>query len=632
GGCRDDQECTVANGEGACRDGVCAVLRCDAPFADCDGDPSNGCEVDTAESLDHCGACDARCDVPSANETCELGECRIGDCVEGFDDCNGLLSDGCEARLDSVATCGSCLQSCDADTPICNASVDPFVCVEDCPGGATLCDRRCVDAQNDPLNCGGCDPCPVPERATATCSAAVCGFACEDGFGNCNDDGDDGCETNVTTSLEHCGACDAPCEGGNATWTCDGTCQVAACDDGFADCNGDPEDGCEESLNDNDHCGACFAVCEEACVDEVCDPVVGFDGERDHSCAVRLSGRLYCWGRNNRGQVGDGTTIDRLEATLVTNPATGMPLRVQGVATGFLHTCALDLDGELWCWGNATYGVLAQPGGAPILRPQRAMGDATFEARTFTQIEAAQWSNCVLDDLRRVWCWGRNDAAQLGLGSTLSLNNPMPQRVLNLDSDVAEISVGLRHGCARLADGTVRCWGQNATAEVGTGTTMMVFEATDVGLSDIATISTGSQHTCAADSSGALYCWGDNTFNQLGLVPTSQVDSPMRIDAIEDVANLSAGASETCAAIGGLARCWGNRSSGQLGDGLFAPTTAVPVAPLVIAPDSRLFTVGHTCGISEGELFCWGDNASGQLGYGEGGAARSATPERVRGL
>ncbi len=291
-----------------------------------------------------------------------------------------------------------------------------------------------------------------------------------------------------------------------------------------------------------------------------------------------------------------------------------MPLLVRDVAVGFQHTCAIDVDGEIWCWGSGTYGVLANPISISNV-PVESVGDAAFNARTFTQIEAKQWITCALDDAQRVWCWGRNDFGQLGIGTTGNLTQATPARVAGLDVDVAEIAVAGSGGCARLVDGTMRCWGTNTNGTVGDGTIDPALSAVDVGLSDVATIAAGNSHTCAATTAGVLYCWGANTFNQLGLVPLDGMRSPTRIDAISDVTQLSAGSGHTCATVDGNARCWGNRSFGELGDGMLTPSTATPVAPVGVPSSAQLFALFlHTCAIDNGRLWCWGDNKHGQLG------------------
>jgi hypothetical protein len=125
-------------------------------------------------------------------------------------------------------------------------------------------------------HCGACNnACPSPANAIAGCTAGTCGIAaCNGGFANCNNNPADGCEVNTSTSVNHCGACGNTCFTVNGTPACsNGQCFVAACNAGFANCNGNAADGCETNTNsDVNHCGACNNACGvgKACVNSTC--------------------------------------------------------------------------------------------------------------------------------------------------------------------------------------------------------------------------------------------------------------------------------------------------------------------------------------------------------------------------
>ncbi len=277
--------CAPADAVASCATGTCEIVSCAAGQADCNGAIDDGCETDTATSTLHCGRCGNACpdDPPSATAGCSDGRCRL-ECDPGFADCNGDDEDGCEASLESPDTCGSCGIRCDGSTPVCAGNVaGGFACAADC-GGGTLCEGSCVDTDESPLHCGGCGTeCPDRQRSTRDCSGGACGFTCDDGWEDCNDLPDDGCEARIG-SVSHCGGCGMRCSLSNATPACvEGACVIAGCNDGWADCDDDPATGCEVDTTSNpSHCGACDADCASgSCTDGTCDAVVPDAGPPD---------------------------------------------------------------------------------------------------------------------------------------------------------------------------------------------------------------------------------------------------------------------------------------------------------------------------------------------------------------
>jgi hypothetical protein len=239
--------CDVANAQAACRDGVCAVGLCTAPFADCDNDPRNGCEVNLNTDTNRCGACTTRCDLANATAACTMGQCAVAMCAAGFGDCDGNAANGCETNTGtSVSHCGAC---------------------------GTVC----MGADN----------------ATPACAAGRCGFTCAAGFADCDGSAANGCEVNTTNTPSHCGACGRACAVPNGTAGCAmSQCTVARCNAGFADCNGDDDDGCETAtVSNNTACGACGVRCAAG---QVCAA-----GACVSDC--RRSGAVAC---------GDGTVCD----------------------------------------------------------------------------------------------------------------------------------------------------------------------------------------------------------------------------------------------------------------------------------------------------------------------------------
>ncbi len=215
----------------ACSNSVCGLGQCKPGFADCDGQLANGCEIETDDDLMNCKMCGFACSFPNATPVCSGGMCKIQSCTGSYQDCDGLLLNGCES-----------------------------------------------DVLNDPANCGSCGAACMVMHAVPRCASGQCdiGF-CDNGWGNCNNLANDGCEVPLNTTA-NCGACNRTClapQNGNATAICDGnlSCQVV-CNPGFADCNGVLADGCETNiLTDPSHCGSCAATNCLSCTQGACGMV-----------------------------------------------------------------------------------------------------------------------------------------------------------------------------------------------------------------------------------------------------------------------------------------------------------------------------------------------------------------------
>jgi hypothetical protein len=205
--------CALSNATAACENGACVAASCNPGYGDCDNDPSTGCETNLSTAMAHCGRCGNAC---AATAACREGVCRVSGCAAGLGNCDGDDANGCE-----------------------------------------------TDTNTTPAHCGGCGrACALP-NATATCVAGACRVGtCAAGFGDCDGDSGNGCETALNT-VAHCGRCDVACPATGATSTCEaGVCRVGACAMGFGDCDGNVANGCEADLRtDGAHCGACRNRC-----------------------------------------------------------------------------------------------------------------------------------------------------------------------------------------------------------------------------------------------------------------------------------------------------------------------------------------------------------------------------------
>ena len=321
-----------------------------------------------------------------------------------------------------------------------------------------------------------------------------------------------------------------------------------------------------------------------------------------------------CWGANNSGQLGDGTTTNRTTPVDVIGLTNG----VSAIATGYGHTCALTSVGGVKCWGRNNYGQL---------------GDGTITNRTtpvdvigltsgVSAISAVGSDTCALTSVGGVKCWGRNNYGQLGDGTTTDRN--IPAEVIGLAGEVRAISAGEYSTCAVTLARGVMCWGSNGGGELGDGTnTNRSIPAEVIGLtSGVSAIEAGVSHTCVLTTDGGVKCWGElygggelgngaNTY--FSMTPVDVIGLTSGVSAISTVG------SDTCAvtSVGG-AKCWGLNDYSQLGDGTnIERTTPVDVIGLtsgVIAISAGEF---HTCAVtSVGGAKCWGSNGGGELGDG----------------
>jgi hypothetical protein len=264
-----DARCTLSNGAPACTNGTCAVGACTAPYADCNGRVDDGCEADTSTSLAHCGRCGAACEArPNTSTACVTGRCERS-CLPGFADCDGDPGNGCEVDTrTSTAHCGACNTRCTPPngTPVCTAGACAIAACNagfgDCDGNAS---NGCeVDLRGAASHCGMCgNACPSRPMAAALCADSACVLVCASGFQDCDSNAGNGCEVDIRTDATNCGACGRTCTVMGGTGRCSaGSCSVASCETGRADCDGNTSNGCEvDTTATVSHCGGCNIVC-----------------------------------------------------------------------------------------------------------------------------------------------------------------------------------------------------------------------------------------------------------------------------------------------------------------------------------------------------------------------------------
>ncbi|MEO8703341.1 MAG: hypothetical protein ABI867_25060 [Kofleriaceae bacterium] len=292
-------------------------------------------------------------------------------------------------------------------------------------------------------------------------------------------------------------------------------------------------------------------------------------GLLDGHTLVRVeNGDIRGWGANRIGQLGDGTTTAATEtATTAINMFKGKQL-----VTSFEHSCATGTNDRALCWGNNNHGQLDLP-----LEVIAALSPIGVLAEPTIQVGVGKGHACTLLADGRVLCWGLNDLAQTG--SAALADQRAPVLVQGLVTSTA-IGIGFVHSCALDPTG-VRCWGDNASGQLGNDTTMRSAVAVAVtGLAGpVAAVCGGLAHTCARLADGTVQCWGANLHGQLGDGTTTERHTPVAVAGLTGVAEVACGAEYTCARLtAGGVRCWGVNDHGQLGDG----STTERTSPVVV--------------------------------------------------
>jgi len=292
--------------------------------------------------------------------------------------------------------------------------------------------------------------------------------------------------------------------------------------------------------------------------------VVALSSGALHTCALLPSGALRCWGLNDRGQLGDGSSIDRDQAVAVS----GMPERARQVSAGGQHSCAVAISGRVYCWGSNASRQLGNLAIGDRLAP------AAVDPQAFSAIAVAAGGqhSCALARSGEVFCWGGNSNGQTGDPGPLP-TTVQPRRVEGLGGPAVGLAAGNRHSCALLASGAIDCWGDNFGGQLGSGSLANPTRAAPVqvaGLDDARTLGlgAGSDSSCAARSGGELHCWGAHVG---GICATISVQrfSPERLQGLADAAlQVRHGADHGCALLEtGRLHCWGNFLDGRLGVG-----------------------------------------------------------------
>lgn len=364
-------------------------------------------------------------------------------------------------------------------------------------------------------------------------------------------------------------------------------------------------------------------------------------------CAINYdeADAVYCWGRNFHSEVGYpiGSQFPQYFGQPV-DTTSGMTSAIRHVSAGGWFNCAIDTNGQPWCWGDNTFGQLGD--GTTTDSPTPVAVDTSQMALPITSIDAGMAAACAIDTNDQPWCWGWNRWGQLGDGTTTNRSTPVAVNTTLMAPPIQQISAGNGHTCAIDTTGLPYCWGRNDTGQLGNGTTTDSTTPTPVATTLMAvpiqqiepggylagdtytTGNNGTAHTCAIDANNDAYCWGRNDRGQLGDTTTTNRNIPVAVDTtnmIGAITDIDTGYDHTCAleeADDNDVWCWGDDTTGELGDGFASNERLTPndTGSGRLGNEETSVDVGRNISCAYSTTFsalpgeCWGDNSSGQTG------------------
>ncbi|HUS29234.1 MAG TPA: hypothetical protein VMZ53_12015 [Kofleriaceae bacterium] len=374
------------------------------------------------------------------------------------------------------------------------------------------------------------------------------------------------------------------------------------------------------------------------------------------TCAITLTGELWCWGAGGPGRLGRGAVhLQGIERV-------GTSTSWTSVSIGTSHSCGLQGD-QLWCWGTNNHGQLTGRAAFDVALPYQLPA-------AWSQIDVSEAHTCAIRSDGQLFCWGEGASNTLGNGS--QVDQSIPTAVAAGPSTWKQVATSEITTCAIGGDDSLWCWGFNSTGQVGDGTTMPRLTPVQVDAArKWKSVDVAFFHTCAIDIDGVPYCWGDEYSGENNVGP-SQARAPMPVMNMPvALESIDIGRYHSCGRTSdGSVYCWGSSEQGQLGilQQVVLPTKIATASAYnalreqtCIIADARLSCAGrngrgqvippaaelheptradqrtdwqdivvasrHGCGLVTGDAtYCWGENYRGELGNGTSSDIESPVP------
>lgn len=373
-------------------------------------------------------------------------------------------------------------------------------------------------------------------------------------------------------------------------------------------------------------CNTANKTSEQKKPDEVVKGIISIGNGLNHSCLVNEKGQVYCWGRHDNGELGDGTA----NGENLLAPSTAIPnLIVKSLSSSQNFNVALTADGKIMGWGQNKYGgALNQKTTDDVTSPIQLEFPGAASA-----VEPLGEGACAINkEDSKIYCWGDNTFGELGIGST---DSELYHTVKPVASDRTFASLSTNAGFTACGITTqnseLLCWGQNRFGEIGVADHKNVLVPTVIktpsNVAKFVKASAGEYHVCAISDTNNAYCWGDNKYGQLGNGTNNQSDTPQLVIGNIKFKEILATGALTCGLdINGKVYCWGKNSTGGLGDNKTVMSNSPVQAALpanFVTTKISLYTgewdnqMSNICAVStKGQAYCWGRNGGGHLGDG----------------
>jgi alpha-tubulin suppressor-like RCC1 family protein len=341
-----------------------------------------------------------------------------------------------------------------------------------------------------------------------------------------------------------------------------------------------------------------------------------------HSIATDPSGKVYTWGWNTNGQLGNGTYTYSYDVPVtVTTSGVLSGKTITAVAGGEAHSIALTSDGTVYTWGHNFIGQLGNGNLTDSNVPVAVTG---LSGKTITAVAGGGTHSIALASDGTVYTWGFNFYGQLGNGNNTNSNVAVAVTGLS-GKTITAIAGGLNHSIALATDGTVYTWGDNFSGQLGNGTnnaSNVPVAVTGLSGKTITAVAGGGVHSIALAPDGTVYTWGENYFGQLGNGTNTYSNVPVAVTGLsgKTITAIAGGGLHSIAlASDGKVYTWGYNVFGQLGNGTNTDSN-VPVAVTGLSGETITAIASgkdHSFALaSDGTVYTWGDNYYGQLGNG----------------